>query len=112
MRIQIYVMNVRFGYVYLLMLQMLIQILQFANGLYELRREDDSVLRERVETFRRQTQTRKGVRCVLVTTYGLKPNKYSGNVASQVTLDGLFAQSDWRGDQGAVLQPPGCGRAP
>jgi len=26
----------------------------------------------------------------MVTTFGLKPNKYSGNVAAQVTLDDLF----------------------
>jgi len=64
--------------------------MKFAGGEYELDREDDIVLRERAEAFRRQTQTRKGVRSVMVTTYGLKSNKYSGNIASQVTLDDLF----------------------
>ena len=51
---------------------------------------EDRKLAERVETFRRQTRTRKGVRVVMITSFGLKRNKYSGNVQSVITLEDLF----------------------
>ena len=48
-------------------------------------------LRERLEMFRAQTRTRKALHLTMVTTYGLKPNTYSGEVQNVVTLDDLFA---------------------
>ena len=64
--------------------------MKFSGGEYEIDAAEDRKLAERVETFRRQTRTRKGVRVVMVTSFGLKRNKYSGNVQSVVTLDDLF----------------------
>ena len=64
--------------------------MKFSGGEYEIDAAENRRLAERVETFRRQTNTRKGVRIVLVTSYGLKRNKYFGNIQGIVTLDDLF----------------------
>lgn len=50
----------------------------------------DRQLRERMETFRMATKTRKALHNVLVTTYGLKSDKYSQIFQIVVTLDDLF----------------------
>ena len=64
--------------------------MKFLGGEYEIDAAEDRKLAERVETFRRQTRTRKGVRVVMITSFGVKRNKYSGNVQSVVTLEDLF----------------------
>ena len=64
--------------------------MKFSGGEYEIDAAESRKLAERVETFRRQTNTRKGVRIVMVTLFGLKRNKYFGNVQNVVTLDDLF----------------------
>ena len=64
--------------------------MKFSGGEYEIDAAESRRLAERVETFRRQTNTRKGVRIVMVTSFGLKRNKYFGNVQNVVTLDDLF----------------------
>jgi len=65
--------------------------MKYCGGEYEINADDARAMAERIEVFRRQTGTRKGVRTVYVTSYGLKRNKYSGLVQSDVTLDDLFA---------------------
>lgn len=50
----------------------------------------DIVLRNKLETFRRMTGTRQSLQITMITTYGVKKNKYSNFVQSQVTLDDLF----------------------
>ncbi len=52
----------------------------------------DKSLRERRESFRSETKTRKALHQTFVTTYGVKKNMYSGNVQSEVRLDDLFAE--------------------
>ena len=64
--------------------------MKFSNGEYEIDAEESRRLMERVETFRRQTGTRKGTRTVIVSAFGLKRGKYAGNIQSVVTLDDLF----------------------
>ena len=49
-------------------------------------------LRNKIETFRSESKTRKALQLTLVTTYGLKPGKYSSHIQSVVTLDDLFAE--------------------
>lgn len=43
-------------------------------------------------TFRYLTGTKKALHIILVTTYGLAKNKYSGNIQQVVTLDDLFKE--------------------
>jgi len=51
----------------------------------------DAKLRDKIETFRTETKTRKALQLTMVTTYGVKHNMYSNKIQSQITLDELFA---------------------
>ncbi len=48
-------------------------------------------LRNKVNAFRSSTKTRKALVPTMITTFGVKPNMYSGIVQQEVTLDDLFA---------------------
>ena len=50
----------------------------------------DASLRNKLESFRRMTGSRQSLQVTLITTYGVRRNKYSNFVQSQVTLDDLF----------------------
>ena len=52
----------------------------------------DEDLRNKIESFRESTGTNKSIQLVMVTTYGVKENKYSGIVGNQVLLDDLFKE--------------------
>ena len=52
----------------------------------------DEKLRQRNSTFAHFTGTRDVLHTVLVTTYGLKSNLYSGNIYATVTMDDLFRE--------------------
>ena len=47
---------------------------------------------EKIASFRESTGTNKSIQLVMVTTYGIKENKYSGIVGNQVLLDDLFKE--------------------
>ena len=66
--------------------------MKFASTEYEIKDGEDRHARERKELFRETTGTRKAVHLTYVTTYGLKRNKHSGIVQSEVTLDDLFRE--------------------
>ncbi len=55
--------------------------------------EYDEKLRQRNSTFAHITNTKDALHTVLVTTYGLKQNNYSGNIYSTITMDNLFANA-------------------
>lgn len=50
----------------------------------------DAVLRNKLDAFRRVTGTRSSLQITMITTYGVKKNKYSNLIQSQITLDDLF----------------------
>ena len=50
----------------------------------------DAILRNKIETFRRINNSNKTLQLTMITTYGIKQNKYSGIVQNQVLLDDLF----------------------
>ena len=52
----------------------------------------DMSLRNKLESFRRETNCRKTLQTTMITTYGVKQGKYSGFIQSQITLDDLFAK--------------------
>lgn len=66
--------------------------MKFSQAEYVITSEYDAKLRDRLSTFRSVTSTRKGLQTVLVTTYGLAANKYSGDIHNVVTLDDLFRE--------------------
>ena len=64
--------------------------MKFASAEYEIKDAEDRRVRARKELFKETTGTRKAVHLTYVTAYGLKRNKHSGIVQSEVTLDDLF----------------------
>lgn len=66
--------------------------MKFSQTEFEITKQYDERLRERVESFRTETKTRKALHQTFVTTYGLKKNMYSNNVQSEVILDDLFIE--------------------
>ncbi len=66
--------------------------MKFSQGEFEITKQYDEHLRERTESFRIATKTRKALHQTFVTTYGVKQNMYSGIVQSEVRLDDLFAE--------------------
>ena len=67
--------------------------MKFASTEYEIKDAEDRRIRARKELFKETTGTSKAVHLTYVTTYGLKRNKHSGIVQSEVTLDDLFRAS-------------------
>jgi hypothetical protein len=64
--------------------------MKFASAEYEIKEAEDRRMRARKELFKETAGTKKAVHLTYVTTYGLKRNKHSGIVQSEVTLDDLF----------------------
>ena len=64
--------------------------IKFANGPYEIDRAYEMALRDKIETFRNETKTRKALHFTMITTYGVKRGKHSGIVQSEVNMDDLF----------------------
>ena len=64
--------------------------MKFSNAPYALDEEEWLRIQARMEIYRRQTKTNKGIRLVVVSANGLKDNAYRGNVQAVVTLSSLF----------------------
>lgn len=57
---------------------------------FEIDKSYDLNIRNRINTFSNITKCKKTIQLVMITTYGVKRNKYSGIVGTQVVLDDLF----------------------
>lgn len=57
---------------------------------YLIDKDYDRKLRERQASFIDETKVRNATLLTLITTFGLKPNEYSGRIQSVVTSDDLF----------------------
>jgi hypothetical protein len=64
--------------------------IKFSKYEYEINKSYAERLSERVGIFESETKTRKTPHLTLISTYGMKRNKYSGVIRSEVTLDDLF----------------------
>ena len=64
--------------------------IKYSSVPYEIDAEEAAKLRNRKETFIRETGTRKTCRTTFITSAGLKPNKYRSIAEAEVTLDDLF----------------------
>lgn len=64
--------------------------IKFAQAEYEITRADDENFEHKAEAFFRQTKTRKSLMLTMITTFGIKPNKYSGRIQREVTLADLM----------------------
>lgn len=54
--------------------------MKFSTDLFIIDKKYDSELRNKVETFRTETHTKKALFLTMITTYGLNGNSYSLNV--------------------------------
>ena len=64
--------------------------MKYSANEYLIDKDYDRALRNKIEAFVRATGTKKTIQLTLVTTFGVKPGKYSGNIGTQVLLDDLF----------------------
>jgi AAA+ ATPase superfamily predicted ATPase len=64
--------------------------IKFALDEYEIDKTYDEKLRKKLNAFRNETNTKKSLWTTMLTTYGIKSNKYSGNVHRSLTMDDLF----------------------
>ena len=64
--------------------------LKFYSDDLEIDKSYDKVLNHKVEVFLKKTKTKKAPHLTIITTNGLRQNKYSGRVNNVVTMDMLF----------------------
>lgn len=67
--------------------------MKFSVNDYIIDKDYNEKIRNKIEVFRKITNTRKAIQIAFVTTYGVKQNKYSGVIQGQVTLDDLFEKN-------------------
>ena len=63
---------------------------RFASEEFVIEKDCAENLRNKIAAFRRDTRTRKTIFLSMVTTFGIRQNKHSGMVNTEVTLDDLF----------------------
>ena len=66
--------------------------MKYSMNEYVIDKAYDSILRNKIEAFRRMTGSKHSLQMTMITTYGVKQNKYSNLIQSQVTLDDLFKE--------------------
>lgn len=64
--------------------------IKFSVKEYEITKDYDMKLRSKIGTFSEVTKCRKSNQLVMITTYGVKKNMYSGLINNQVLLEDLF----------------------
>lgn len=64
--------------------------MKFADNEYQISKEYDEKLRNKMSIFRTVTKTKKALQLVMITTYGITRGMYSNRVQCQVVLDDLF----------------------
>ena len=64
--------------------------MKFVASEFVIDKKYDRKLRDKKETFIRETKTRKAVHLTMVTTYGVKKNEYWGQIQSEINMNDLF----------------------
>ena len=64
--------------------------IKFSGKDFTIDKNYEANLRNKIFTFKEETKTRKAVHLLMLTTYGLTKNKYSGIAQKEITLDDLF----------------------
>ena len=64
--------------------------IKYSINEYIIDKEYDLTLRNKVDSFRRVTGSKKTIQLTMITTYGVKKGKYSGIVQKEILLDDLF----------------------
>lgn len=66
--------------------------IRFAGNEYEIDKDYDMDLKNKVSVFRDSTKTKMTIIVTMITTYGLKKNAYSNYVGKVICMDDLFGQ--------------------
>ena len=64
--------------------------IKFASNEYEIDKDYEKKLVNKIESFRKSTATKKALHLTMITPYGIKRNVHSGKVQSEVVMDDLF----------------------
>ena len=64
--------------------------MKFSVEEYVIDKDYDTVLRNKMDSFRRLANDRASLQLTMITTYGVRRNMYSNRIQSQVMLDDLF----------------------
>ena len=64
--------------------------MKYAKDSFEITKEYEEKLSNKVNAFSEETATKKSLLLTMITTYGVKPNMYSGIVQAEIVLDALF----------------------
>lgn len=64
--------------------------IKFSSGMYEITKDYDLKLRNKIETFKTVTKCKESIQTVMITTYGLKRNQYSSLIQNQIVMEDLF----------------------
>ena len=67
--------------------------IKFSLNEFVIDKDYEQSLRNKIVVFRENTGCRKTIQLSMITTYGLRRNKYSGIVSNEVVLDDLFLES-------------------
>ena len=58
---------------------------------YAIKKDYEETFREKIEIFRQEVMPRKAIHLLMLTTFCVKQNLYSGMIQNEVRLDDLFA---------------------
>jgi AAA+ ATPase superfamily predicted ATPase len=64
--------------------------MKFSSEKFVIDKKQDENLRNKRAVFREETKTNKALHITMITTYGVKRNKYSGIMQSQITINDMF----------------------
>ncbi len=64
--------------------------MKYTNAPYTITEEEDERIRNRRETFIKETGTKKAVLITMITSFGLVPGGYADDIQCQLTMDDLF----------------------
>ncbi len=64
--------------------------IKFSESDFEITKDYDAVLRNKIGRFRDETKTKKSIQLTFITTYGICKNIYSSTAQNEVKMDDLF----------------------
>ena len=64
--------------------------MKYSTEEFSIDKSYSQTLRNKFSAFREETKTRKAIHLIMVTTYGLNHNEYSGMAQNEVTMEDLF----------------------
>ncbi|GHT18250.1 hypothetical protein FACS189429_4420 [Bacteroidia bacterium] len=66
--------------------------IKFAQDKFTIKKDYEENLRHKIFTFQDETQTKKAINLILLTTHGLTNNKYAGIIQNTVTVKDILQQ--------------------